>query len=93
MITIEKYEAPSCKYCKMVDAYLRSESEFIAEQNLTIETIDVINDLTESERQTLPYSSVPFMLFYRNGVLMAKSHGMAIPDEFRDCVQIAKESK
>jgi len=93
MITIKKYAKEVCPACRMVDAYLRSESDFIAEQNLTIETIDVMNDLTEDERDNLPFQSVPFMLFYRNGVQMAKSHGLAIPDEFRDCVQIAKESK
>lgn len=93
MITIRKYAKENCTPCKMVSAYLRSESDYLAEQNLTIEEIDVMNDLTEGERTSLPFQAVPFIEFYRNGVLMTTSRGLSIPDEFRDCVQIAKEAK
>lgn len=92
MITIKKYEKDVCKYCRMVDAYLRSEVDFIAEEGLTIEVVDV-GKFTDEEREKLTFTGVPHMEFYRNGVLMAKSHGLSIPDEFRDCVQIAKEAK
>ena len=93
MITIRKYAKADCTPCKIVAAYLRSESEFITEQNIEVEEIDIMTDLTEAERQALPFQSVPVIEFYRNGVLMATSVGLNIPDEFRDCVQIAKENR
>lgn len=93
MITIRKYAKADCTPCKIVAAYLRSESEFIAEQNIEVEEIDIMTDLTEAERQALPFTSVPVIEFYRNGVKMATSYGLSIPDEFRDCVEIAKEAK
>ncbi|MGM0836010.1 MAG: thioredoxin domain-containing protein [Bacillota bacterium] len=93
MILVKKYSQEDCGPCKMVSAYLQSEKEFIEKENVTIEDIDVAKDLTKEERDALPYQSVPFLLFYRNGVLMTKSRGMSIPDEFRDCVKIAKEAR
>lgn len=93
MITIKKYAKADCTPCKIVAAYLRSESEYITEQNIEVEEIDIMTDLTEAERQELPFTSVPVIEFYRNGVLMATSYGLNIPDEFRDCVEIAKEAK
>jgi thioredoxin 1 len=90
MITIKKFEKPGCRPCAVLDAYLNEKD--IEKLGVTIEKVDVTT-LTDDELAALKISSVPVLIFYRNGIEMARSVGLNAIDEFDDCLRQTKEGR
>jgi thiol:disulfide interchange protein len=90
MITIKKFEKPGCYPCRVLDTYL-NEYDFDS-LGVTLEKVDVTT-LTDEELAALKISSVPTLVFYRNGHEMARSVGLSAMEEFEDCLRQAKEGR
>jgi thioredoxin 1 len=90
MITIKKFEKPGCRPCAALDAYLNDKD--LDKLGVTLEKVDVTT-LTDDELAALKISSVPVLIFYRNGIEMARSVGLNAIDEFDDCLRQAKEGR
>jgi thiol:disulfide interchange protein len=90
MIVIKKFEKPNCYPCRVLDTYL-SHYDFDS-LGVTLEKVDVTT-LTDEELATLKISSVPTLIFYRNGHEMVRLVGLKSMDEFEDCLKIAKEAR
>jgi thioredoxin 1 len=90
MITIKKFEKPGCRPCAALDAYLNEKD--LDKLGVTLEKVDVTT-LTDDELAALKISSVPVLIFYRNGIEMARSVGLNAIDEFDDCLRQAKEGR
>jgi len=90
MITIKKFEKPGCRPCAVLDVYL-SEHDFDS-LGVKLEKVDVTT-LTDEELAALKISSVPTLIFYRNGHEMARSVGLSAIEEFEDCLRQAKEGR
>jgi thioredoxin 1 len=90
MITIKKFEKPGCRPCAVLDVYL-NEYDFDS-LGVKLEKVDVTT-LTDEEREALKISSVPTLIFYRNGHEMARSVGLSAIEEFEDCLLQAKEGR
>jgi thioredoxin 1 len=90
MITIKKFEKANCRPCAALDAYLNEKD--LDKLGVTLEKVDVTT-LTDDELAALKISSVPVLIFYRNGIEMARSVGLNAIDEFDDCLKQAKEGR
>jgi thioredoxin 1 len=90
MITIKKFEKPGCRPCAVLDVYL-NEHDFDS-LGVTLEKVDVTT-LTDEELEALKLTSVPTLIFYRNGHEMARSVGLSAIEEFEDCLRQAKEGR
>lgn len=90
MITIRKFEKPGCRPCKVLDVYL-NEYDFDA-LGVKLEKVDVTT-LTDEELEALKLTSVPTLIFYRNGHEMARLVGLKSMDEFEDCLRQTKEGR
>jgi thioredoxin 1 len=90
MITIKKFEKANCRPCAALDAYLNDKD--LNKLGVTLEKVDVTT-LTDDELAALKISSVPVLIFYRNGIEMARSVGLNAIDEFDDCLKQAKEGR
>lgn len=90
MITIKKYFSQTCRPCKVLTYWL-SEID-LNQHGATIESIDVAT-LTDEQLAQLNISSVPTLVFERNGMEMARSIGLTPVDEIIDRIQYAKEAK
>jgi thioredoxin 1 len=90
MIVIKKFEKPNCRPCKVLDVYL-NEYDFDS-LGVKLEKIDVTT-LTDDEIEALKLTSVPTLIFYRNGHEMARLVGLKSMDEFEDCLRQAKEGR
>jgi thiol:disulfide interchange protein len=90
MITIKKFEKPGCYPCRVLDTYL-NEHDFDS-LGVKLEKVDVTT-LTDDEIKALNLTSVPTLIFYRNGHEMARSVGLSAMDEFEDCLRQAKEGR
>jgi thioredoxin 1 len=90
MIVIKKFEKPGCRPCAVLDVYL-NEYDFDS-LGVKLEKVDVTT-LTDEELAALKISSVPTLIFYRNGHEMARSVGLSAIEEFEDCLRQAKEGR
>jgi thiol:disulfide interchange protein len=90
MIVIKKFEKPNCYPCRVLDTYL-SHYDFDS-LGVKLEKVDVTT-LTDEELAALKISSVPTLIFYRNGHEMARSVGLSAIEEFEDCLRQAKEGR
>jgi thioredoxin 1 len=90
MITIKKFEKANCRPCAALDAYLNEKD--LDKLGVTLEKVDV-STLTDDELAALKISSVPVLVFYRNGIEMARAVGLNAIDEFDDCLRQAKEGR
>jgi thiol:disulfide interchange protein len=90
MIVIKKFEKPGCYPCRVLDTYL-SEHDFDS-LGVKLEKVDVTT-LTDEELEALKLTSVPTLIFYRNGHEMARSVGLSAIEEFEDCLRQAKEGR
>jgi thioredoxin 1 len=87
MITIKKFSKPGCRPCTILANYL-TEVDFDA-HGATLENIDISQQPGAIDRYKL--TSVPVLVFERNGVEVARLNGLVNPQEIIDTIEHAKQ--
>lgn len=88
-IVIKKFGKADCRPCKILANYL-TEINF---EELDTELVEV--DINENPEVVERYklSSVPVLVFERNGMEIARLNGLIPPDEVKDVIEYAKYKK
>lgn len=89
MIEILKFSKPRCRPCAVLSNYL-SEIDFV-EQNAELTEIDITQHPEYIDRYNL--SSVPVLVFLRNGLEITRFTGLRGTDEIIDAINTAKEAR
>lgn len=89
IITIKKFSRPGCMPCRVLENYLGDMDLFGL--GATLENIDITEHPEVISKYDL--SSVPVLVFERNGVEMTRLIGLRPVDEIIDAIMLAKEAK
>jgi thioredoxin 1 len=87
MITIKKFSRPGCRPCSILANYL-NEVNF-AEHDAELVNVDIYENPDAVEKYGL--SSVPVLVFERNGLEVTRMIGLHPADAVIDAIQYAKE--
>ena len=89
LITIKKLSRPGCRPCAALANYLMEID--IASQDATLENIDITERPEVVDQYGL--TSVPVLVFERNGVEINRLVGLRPVDEIIDAIQYAKDAR
>lgn len=89
-IVIKKFYSQTCQPCKVLTNWL-TEIDF-DKHGALLESVDVATS-SDEELTQLNVSSVPTMIYYRNGIEMTRSVGLTPVEEVLDSLQYTKEAK
>lgn len=89
MITIRKFSKPNCRPCAAIANYLGDIDLFNA--GATLVNVD-INEYPEAVDQ-YGLTSVPTLIFERNGLEVHRLVGLRGTDEIIDAIEHAKEAR
>lgn len=90
-IHIVKLEQDGCMPCKALSFALDANKDAIAEAGATIETHNVTHEPELIKKYGI--SGTPTLIFYRNGVEMARLAGKVAFAEILDAIEYAKEAR
>ncbi len=90
-IIIRKLSRPGCRPCAILSNYLNEIKSEIAEAGAVVSEHDVMTERALLEKYEI--TSVPVLIFERNGVEVARLNGLANPQEVIDAIEHAKEAR
>jgi thioredoxin 1 len=91
MIEIKKFFRPNCRPCTVIDNYLGELKETGALDGVVIAHYNALNVPDLVEKYGL--SSVPVLIFCRNGLEITRITGMTDQETIVDCVKMAREER
>jgi thioredoxin 1 len=92
MIELEKYTSPQCRYCPAVSNYVNELEESGQLDGIIISYHNALN-LSEEARAKVNVSSVPTLIFKRNGLEITRITGMTDQETILDCLKMAREDR
>lgn len=92
MIELAKFSRPGCRPCVAVSHYIDELKETGALDGVVIAHYNTDN-LSEEDLAKFKISSVPVLLFKRNGLEITRITGMTDQETIVDCVKMAREER
>lgn len=90
-IIIRKLSKPGCRPCAVLGYMLESIADQLAKANAVVSEHDIVLEHDLIRRYEI--TSVPVLVFERNGVEITRLNGMVSAEEVMDAVDYAKESR
>jgi thioredoxin 1 len=91
MIEIAKFFKPNCRPCVIISNYLDDLADHPALKGVVIAEYNALNVPDLVEKYGL--SSVPVLIFSRNGIEITRITGMTDQETIVDCVKMAREER